>query len=335
MGVQVGGSDRSMQASLVSDMVPDPRLGMPPFVIKSEKESVESAAPLALAPCFNDVVNNALGYGSIYDDVFLHHAAATASPNMVVAPRSGPATPLSPSPVASPVKPRKPDGRRSSAVSLAADSLSPPPERDKPLKKKPRTRSKPVPPETSGQETKQDVKRSRGLERNRIAASKCREKKKQWVHELEATKDDLESRHASLQREYKGLLEEATQIKTSLMVHAACNDHNIDTWIESEAARFVRRSSRQHHRAAALGSRHSSIVSPASLTSQTDTSGRDAGPSHGPGTMADTPYLSRVHTESFMQSATMLTEATQLSPQGLKAGPIDFDFMPDMFGDVS
>ncbi|RDA84383.1 hypothetical protein CP532_2886 [Ophiocordyceps camponoti-leonardi (nom. inval.)] len=86
------------------------------------------------------------------------------------------------------------------------------------------------------------ARRARCLERNRVAASKCREKKKQWVHDLEASKAELERHHASLQREYGDLLDQATRIKTSLMAHAACNDHNIDSWIEAEATRFVERS---------------------------------------------------------------------------------------------
>ncbi|PHH93350.1 hypothetical protein CDD83_5904 [Cordyceps sp. RAO-2017] len=116
----------------------------------------------------------------------------------------------------------------------------------------------------------EEARRSRCLERNRIAASKCREKKKAWVHELEASRAELESRHAGLQREYSGLLEEATQIKTSLMAHAACNDPKIDTWIETEATRFVQRSNRLHQQQSQqqlqnADNRHSSIASLASL----------------------------------------------------------------------
>ncbi|RCI11119.1 hypothetical protein L249_7744 [Ophiocordyceps polyrhachis-furcata BCC 54312] len=91
------------------------------------------------------------------------------------------------------------------------------------------------------------ARRARCLERNRVAASKCREKKKQWVHDLEASKAELERHHASLQREYGDLLDQATRIKTSLMAHAACNDHNIDSWIEAEATRFVERSHPQRN----------------------------------------------------------------------------------------
>ncbi|KAL7933933.1 hypothetical protein V8C35DRAFT_43434 [Trichoderma chlorosporum] len=83
--------------------------------------------------------------------------------------------------------------------------------------------------------------RSKNLERNRIAASKCRQKKKEWVLELEETKSGMELRHNNLRVEYFALLDEVTRIKNQLMAHAACNDPNINFWIEKEALRYVER----------------------------------------------------------------------------------------------
>ncbi|KAF3060718.1 Transcription factor atf21 [Trichoderma lentiforme] len=85
------------------------------------------------------------------------------------------------------------------------------------------------------------AQRSKNLERNRIAASKCRQKKKEWVLELEETKSGMELRHNSLRVEYFALLDEVTRIKNQLMAHAACNDPNINFWIEKEALRYVER----------------------------------------------------------------------------------------------
>ncbi|KAK3995622.1 transcription factor atf21 [Cladorrhinum sp. PSN332] len=82
-------------------------------------------------------------------------------------------------------------------------------------------------------------KRNKFLERNRIAASKCREKKKMYVSELEETKIGLETQHAHLQMEYNGLLGEVSGLKHHLMAHAKCNDANIDRWLNNEARRFV------------------------------------------------------------------------------------------------
>ncbi|KAI1805418.1 hypothetical protein F4811DRAFT_222214 [Daldinia bambusicola] len=77
------------------------------------------------------------------------------------------------------------------------------------------------------------------LERNRAAATKCREKKKEWVTDLEETRLDLENQHNLLKKEHSFLKNEITLIKSQLMDHANCNDPNIDRWIENEAKRFV------------------------------------------------------------------------------------------------
>jgi chemotaxis protein histidine kinase CheA len=89
---------------------------------------------------------------------------------------------------------------------------------------------------------KEDVaQRTKNLERNRIAASKCRQKKKEWVVELEETKSSMELRHNNLRMEYFQLLDEVTRIKNHLMAHATCNDPNINFWIEKEALKYVER----------------------------------------------------------------------------------------------
>ncbi|KAK0666836.1 hypothetical protein QBC41DRAFT_357798 [Cercophora samala] len=82
-------------------------------------------------------------------------------------------------------------------------------------------------------------KRNKFLERNRIAASKCREKKKVYVSELEEAKIGLENQHASLQVQFQELLGEVAELKHHLMTHAKCNDSNIDRWLNNEATRFV------------------------------------------------------------------------------------------------
>ncbi|RWA05986.1 hypothetical protein EKO27_g9119 [Xylaria grammica] len=82
-------------------------------------------------------------------------------------------------------------------------------------------------------------KRRHFLQRNRVAAMKCRKKKKEWVSDLEETKSGLESQNAQLHMELDGLVDEASRIRAELMAHANCNDSNIDKWIENEAKRFV------------------------------------------------------------------------------------------------
>ncbi|CCF36639.1 bZIP transcription factor [Colletotrichum higginsianum] len=101
------------------------------------------------------------------------------------------------------------------------------------------------PPRKKGRKSKapaqgeNDGKRDKFLERNRVAASKCRQKKKEWVSDLQETKQGLENQHAQLQMEYNGLVNEVTRMKNELMSHANCNDPNINLWLENEARRFV------------------------------------------------------------------------------------------------
>jgi hypothetical protein len=83
------------------------------------------------------------------------------------------------------------------------------------------------------------AKRDKFLERNRVAASKCRQRKKEWVNGLEEAKNGLETQNAHLQMEYNGLLGEVSRMKNQIMAHANCHDPNIDKWIENEARKFV------------------------------------------------------------------------------------------------
>lgn len=82
-------------------------------------------------------------------------------------------------------------------------------------------------------------KRQKFLEKNRIAASKCREKKKEWVRDLEHNKSELERQNFELRLEHRNLINELSQTKNMLMDHSACKDPNIDRWLDNEARRIV------------------------------------------------------------------------------------------------
>lgn len=58
---------------------------------------------------------------------------------------------------------------------------------------------------------------------------------------LEVNKSKLEKQYKSLHGEYNGLLDEVTQLTNFLMIHAGCNDSNIDGWINNEANSYIRR----------------------------------------------------------------------------------------------
>lgn len=130
-------------------------------------------------------------------------------------------------------------------------STEPPSEPPEPPKKKPNNKGKSR--RSSSQATAaddDDPKRQKVLERNRVAASKCRKKKKEWVSELQETKAGLETQHQQLQREYNGLLDEVSRMKNELITHAHCNDPNIDLWLDNEAKRFVQKATERYSHAA-------------------------------------------------------------------------------------
>ncbi|XP_005739678.1 cyclic AMP-dependent transcription factor ATF-7b isoform X1 [Pundamilia nyererei] len=67
-----------------------------------------------------------------------------------------------------------------------------------------------------------DERRQRFLERNRAAASRCRQKRKLWVNSLEKKADDLANMNVSLTNEVTHLRNEVAQLKQLLLAHKDC-----------------------------------------------------------------------------------------------------------------
>ncbi|XP_061647983.1 cyclic AMP-dependent transcription factor ATF-2 isoform X3 [Phyllopteryx taeniolatus] len=85
----------------------------------------------------------------------------------------------------------------------------------------------PNPPSTGGRRRRTtsedpDEKRRKFLERNRAAASRCRQKRKVWVQSLEKKADDLNSTNGQLQSEVTLLRSEVAQLKQLLLAHKDC-----------------------------------------------------------------------------------------------------------------
>ncbi|XP_068602425.1 cyclic AMP-dependent transcription factor ATF-2 [Brachionichthys hirsutus] len=83
------------------------------------------------------------------------------------------------------------------------------------------------PPSTGGRRrrtTSEDPeeKRRKFLERNRAAASRCRQKRKVWVQSLEKKADDMGSVNGQLQSEVALLRNEVAQLKQLLLAHKDC-----------------------------------------------------------------------------------------------------------------
>ncbi|KAI9287320.1 hypothetical protein BC943DRAFT_209274 [Umbelopsis sp. AD052] len=68
-----------------------------------------------------------------------------------------------------------------------------------------------------------EIKRLRFLERNRQAALKCRQKKKQWEKELQVRSDEVVKRNKALRATVQELKEEAILLKNQLLAHSECD----------------------------------------------------------------------------------------------------------------
>lgn len=240
----------------------------------------------------------------------------------------------------------KSEGSGSSSSLMSAATAITPPDPEPPRK---RTRST----KKIKKEPLEDHKRNKFLERNRIAASKCREKKKQFVSELEETKGSLEQRHAHLQVEYNALITEVGTLKHELMGHAKCNDSNIDSWIANEARKFVQTSDLfGHQRAAAVTAaaqgqtenlfrthtRHSSAASSvhhglggfSSVGDRRDSMAYSQGTSFHHGPTEDAVVDTVLTASSGQPSPTDMVFPTLPSPKfGRSTGGMNFDHMPD------
>ncbi|PTB34813.1 hypothetical protein M441DRAFT_63179 [Trichoderma asperellum CBS 433.97] len=82
-------------------------------------------------------------------------------------------------------------------------------------------------------------KKEQTKQRNRVAASKCRQKKREMVDELKEQSSSLEAQNNNLHDEYERLRKEIGQVKSDLMHHTECNDDNINQWISNEAKTYV------------------------------------------------------------------------------------------------
>ncbi|OJK01657.1 hypothetical protein ASPACDRAFT_77362, partial [Aspergillus aculeatus ATCC 16872] len=68
------------------------------------------------------------------------------------------------------------------------------------------------------------AKRDRFLERNRLAASKCREKKKKLNQQLEQRFNELQTKNTELNTEIEDLRAEGIALKNELLRHSECGD---------------------------------------------------------------------------------------------------------------
>ncbi|KAL8952788.1 MAG: hypothetical protein Q9222_001335 [Ikaeria aurantiellina] len=121
-----------------------------------------------------------------------------------------------------------------------------------------------------GMSNVEEVRRSKFLERNRVAASKCRQKKKEWTQNLEARARDLQKDNNSLRMMVDSMRDEMLFIKGEMLKHTTCGCEQIQDWVKGSTGSTAT--------SPVIKTEHSPINSaPHSRQGSPDTTG---GPSH-------------------------------------------------------
>ena len=84
-----------------------------------------------------------------------------------------------------------------------------------------------------------DSKRAKYLEKNRLAASKCRNKQKKRVEELMGTAKEAESKNKVLKAEIASLKADMLSLIEDIAKHSTCQDERLRRYVEREADRLV------------------------------------------------------------------------------------------------
>ncbi|KAI8577431.1 hypothetical protein K450DRAFT_252394 [Umbelopsis ramanniana AG] len=78
-----------------------------------------------------------------------------------------------------------------------------------------------------------EERRRKFLERNRQAASKCRQKKKAWMQDLEQRSEEITSRNKALHETVSMLKEEVLFLKNQLLAHRGCDCTVVKNYIQT------------------------------------------------------------------------------------------------------
>jgi hypothetical protein len=141
--------------------------------------------------------------------------------------RYGQITPVD-SPPDDSLPPAQKIARQSSAKSKGDDAVQP---NEPPKVKKPRKSKKK--PMTKEQE---ESKRKKFLERNRVAADKCRQNRKKWIDDLQTKAHYFGADNTTKKSQLEELEQEIVQLRSLLFIHSrSCNEKDIVDWVEQEA----------------------------------------------------------------------------------------------------
>ena len=118
--------------------------------------------------------------------------------------------------------------------------------------------------ETNGRPN-EDVKRNKFLERNRVAASKCRQKKKEWTGNLEGRARELQQDKQQLTVMVSSLKDEMIFLKGELLKHTDCGCSKIRQYLNQEATNFAAKPPHKYQESAStaspVGSAFESVMS--------------------------------------------------------------------------
>ncbi|CAN8095403.1 unnamed protein product [Discula destructiva] len=81
--------------------------------------------------------------------------------------------------------------------------------------------------------------------KNRVAATKCRLKKKAWQQQQEQIQEALREENEEMKRVLRELTEERLQLKNEVLKHSQCNDPTINRWLSKSAAGLVNNAANQ------------------------------------------------------------------------------------------
>ncbi|KAI9250366.1 hypothetical protein EDC94DRAFT_623087 [Helicostylum pulchrum] len=90
-------------------------------------------------------------------------------------------------------------------------------------------------------------RRKKFLERNRVAAYKCRQKKKNWMQELEQKAEIQNSRNEELRSTVAQLREESMYLRNLLLSHGNCDCESVQAYLRKSSAEITSKKTIPHH----------------------------------------------------------------------------------------
>ena len=171
--------------------------------------------------------------------------------------------------------PEPPQSGKRKRTSASAKEPSKPPKRARKSAGRPKFSTQALTSRNS-----EDDKRSKFLERNRVAASKCRQKKKEWTSSLETRARELQHSKNQMAMMVSSLKEEVMFLKGEMLKHTSCGCERIRDYLNREvnsiAHNAMHASQPFHSAASVVGSEPGGYTDDVGGDSSPDNSRRDS-----------------------------------------------------------